>query len=465
VPPRLETGRPSDVTGSYGPEAVAWIRHYLGTELRPWQEYALGRVLDHRADGRLRWRRVILTVSRQSGKSVLARGLCGWRLGAGDVFGEPQAVLQMANVRETAARIWKEAAGALEATAGARVRRGNGQEAIALADGSTWALAAATLDGGVGSSLSLAFVDEAWRIRARVVNDALEPALLAMRSAQLVLVSTAGDGGSELLADARELAITELADPDNATTLLLEWSAPLEAASDDREAWRLASPHWTPDRVEALEHAYRTLTAAGKEASWRSQYLNAWVLSASSWINPASWRAAAREELELPLRPAGTVAVNDAPEGVPVGYTLAVADGDRVKVAGRVFASRRELWHELELLARDRRGLTLLYPHSFEAHVRPIAGVRAVKVGTTEQRAGFSITRSAIADGRLEHDGGTALTEHVLAAVPSTVPDLGTQLSGKASPAPIYLARAMVWAVAHELRPDAARRPMIVAAA
>jgi hypothetical protein len=453
------------VTGSYGPEAVAWIRHYLGTELRPWQEYAIGRALEHRADGRLRWRRVILTVSRQSGKSVLARGLCGWRLGAADVFGEPQAVLQMANVRETAARIWKDAAAALERTAGARVRRGNGQEAIQLADGSAWALASATLDGGVGSSLSLAFVDEAWRIKARVVTEALEPALLATRSPQLVLVSTAGDGGSELLSDARELAIAEMADPEHATTLLLEWSAPVEAASDDREAWRLASPHWTEERVEALEHAYRTLTAAGKESAWRSQYLNAWVLSASSWVNPAAWRAAAREALELPARPAGTVAVNEAPEGAPFGYCLAVADGDRVKVSGRAFPTRRELWAELEELARRRRGLTLLYPASFEAHVRPLPGVLAVKVGTLEQRAGFTITRGAILDGRLEHDGDGLLTEHVLSAVPATIPDVGTQLSARSSPAPIFLARAMVWAVSQELRPDAARRPLIVAAA
>ena len=119
VPPRLETPRPSDVVGSYGAEAAGWIGHYLRDGLRAWQRYALERLLEHRADGSLRWRRVILTVSRRSGKSVLSRGLCGWRVGAADLFGEAQEVVHVANLRATAQRIWTPAARTLEETLGA----------------------------------------------------------------------------------------------------------------------------------------------------------------------------------------------------------------------------------------------------------------------------------------------------------------------------------------------------------
>lgn len=192
-------------------------------------------------------------------------------------------------------------------------------------------------------------------------------------------------------------------------------------------------------------------------------YLNQWVRSASSWVAPSAWSSAAVAELELPRKPAGTVAINDDAAGEGFAFVLAVLDGDRVKVRGRVFGSRRELWRELELLALERRGLTVLYPSSFEAHVAKLSGVELGKVATAEQRSGFGPTRSAIADGRLEHDGDAALTEHVLTAVPLTIPDAGTTLSAKRSPGPIFAARAMVWAVGHELRPDRRRRTFALA--
>ena len=458
VAPRLETPRPEDVTGSYGAESAAWIGRYLGDELRPWQRYALERVLEHRADGSLRWRRVILTVSRQSGKSILSRGLCGWRVGAADVFGELQEVLHVANLRATAQRIWTPAARTLEERAGAVVRRSNGQEAIELADGSAWRLAASTLDGGVGSSVSLAFVDEAWRVSRDVVDGSIAPTMLERVSPQLVLVSTAGDGGSTLLLEDRDAAIGQMSDPDRARILLLEWSAPPEADPDDRDAWRLASPHWTRSRLEALEHAHAT----SSETAWRRNYLNQWVLAARSWVAPAQWANAAELELELP-RTGGTIAINDR-DGEPgaCGYVVAVLEGERVLLSGRAFPSRRALWAALEELVRERSGMTLLYPSSFEKHVKSLRGVAPVKVGTAEQRAGYGPTLSAVIDGRLLHDGDEQLTAQILTATPVTIPDQGTTLSARASPGPIYLARAAVWAVGAELRPDRNGKPLIV---
>jgi hypothetical protein len=460
VPPRLETARPSDVVGSYGAEAAGWIERYLRDDLRPWQRYALERILEHREDGSLRWRRVIITVSRQSGKSILSRGLCGWRVGASDLFGEPQEVLHVANLRTTAQRIWTPAARTLEETLGVTVRRSNGQEAIELVDGSAWRLAASTLDGGVGSSVCLAFVDEAWRVGRDVVDGSIAPTMLERRSPQLVLVSTAGDGGSTLLIEDRDAAIAQLAEPDEARILLLEWSAPPEAYPDDREAWRLASPHWTPGRLEALEHAHAT----SSEADWRRQYLNQWVLAARSWIGAGQWQAAELAELPLDLpEQGGTIAVNDR-DGQPgaCGYVLAILVGDDVVVSGRAFTSRRALWTALEELVAGRRGLSLLYPASFERHVASLRVASSTKVGTLEQRAGYGPTLAAIVDGRLRHDGDEELTRQILTATPVTIPDVGTTLSTRRSPGPIFLARAAVWAIGAELRPGRRRRPRII---
>ena len=285
--------------------------------------------------------------------------------------------------------------------------------------------------------------------------------MLERASPQLVLVSTAGDGGSTLLLEDRDAAIEQLGEPDAARILLLEWSAPPEAYPDDLDAWRMASPHWTPQRLEALQHAHATTPS---EADWRRQYLNQWVLAARSWIAPSQWAEASRPELELPSSPAGTLAINDR-DGAPgaCGYVLAVLDGaGDVLVVGRDFASRRALWAELEELVARRRGLALLFPASFAEHVAKLRGVETIKVGTAEQRAGYGPTLGAIADGRLRHDAGEALTRQILTATPVTVPDVGTTLSAKRSPGPIYLARAAVWAIGFELRPERRRRAMIV---
>ena len=312
----------------------------------------------------------------------------------------------------------------------------------------------------MGSSVSLAFVDEAWRVAREVVDGSIAPTMLERRSPQLVLVSTAGDGGSTLLIEDRDAAIEQLGDPDAARILLLEWSAPQEAYPEDRDAWRSASPHWTPQRLEALEHAYATST----ENEWRRQYLNQWVLAARSWIAAGQWAAAAWPELELPAAPAGTRAVNDR-DGQPgsCGYVLAVAAEEEVLLIGRAFPSRRALWEAVEELTRRRRGLTILYPASFERHVKTL-GVTTVKVGTAEQRAGYGPTLAAVVDGRLRHDSDPELTRQMLTATPVTVPDVGTTLSARKSPGPIYLARAAVWACGYELRPDRRRKPLIVAA-
>jgi hypothetical protein len=294
-----------------------------------------------------------------------------------------------------------------------------------------------------------------------VVDSSIAPTMLERASPQLILVSTAGDGGSTLLLEDRDAAIAQLHDPDAARILLLEWSAPPEAYVDDLEAWRLASPHWTPSRLEALQHAFATTPS---ESDWRRQYLNQWVLAARSWIAPGQWAEAARPELELPAAPAGTIAINDQ-DGSPgaCGYVLAVLDaGGDVLVTGAAFPSRRALWAELEALVARRRGATLLFPPSFAEHVAKLRGAEAIKVGTAEQRAGYGPTLAAIADGRLRHDGGEALTRQILTATPVTVPDVGTTLSAKRSPGPIFLARAAVWAIGFELRPERRRRAMIV---
>ena len=88
APPRFFSSPHPDAVGSlfdtYGVEAA----RLLGVELYPWQAMVLERALEVDGEGRLCWSTVVVSVSRQSGKSVLVAGVgCGagvvWAAGGG----------------------------------------------------------------------------------------------------------------------------------------------------------------------------------------------------------------------------------------------------------------------------------------------------------------------------------------------------------------------------------------------
>jgi hypothetical protein len=468
--PRIATPTPSDVTGSYGAEAEDWAATALGYRLRPWQKYALRRALEHRADGSLRWPNVLLTVSRQSGKTVLIPTVSGWRCSSAELFGEPQKTLSVANVKSTGMIPWWVVARRAELF-GALVRLKAGEERIEWPssdptrpepDG-VWLVQAASKNAGVGHACSLVIVDEAWNVERDVVEAALAPSQLERIDPQLWLVSTAGDGTSELFAEWRSLAIGELSNPDTAETLILEWSAAPDADLDDRAAWRDASPHWNDRRLERLERLYRSTSAS----DFRRQYLNQWVTgSAHSWVSDLAWLRCRDDAREIPARALGAVAIESHVAGEPFGWIHAALEPDTgdVIVRAGICSTRRELWAALEAIAAQHRGVRLLYPEGFRHHVPAIAGLGEItRVTPGDTFAAYAATVTAIRAGGLAHAGQAILTEQVLSAVAYSVSDRGSTLSSRASSGPIYLARAMVWAVGHELRPNLAPRPMIVA--
>jgi phage terminase large subunit-like protein len=83
IPAALESPRSTLVTGSFGYKVVKWAKRRLGLVLDPWQQYALQRALEHDADMQLLARKVLLSVARQNGKSVIVRSLVGWLLDEG----------------------------------------------------------------------------------------------------------------------------------------------------------------------------------------------------------------------------------------------------------------------------------------------------------------------------------------------------------------------------------------------
>ena len=83
---------------------------------------------------------------------------------------------------------------------------------------------------------------------------------------QLLLISTAHRLATSLMLGRRQVALDQLEDGDG--DLLIEWSAPAGADLDDVDAWRQASPHWTPRRQRLIE---QQLAAPLARATWTTR--------------------------------------------------------------------------------------------------------------------------------------------------------------------------------------------------
>jgi len=192
------------------------------------------------------------------------------------------------------ARIWARTLGGKY-----RVSESNGKEVIELVEaGSRWLIAAQ--ESVYGYSVSLAGVDEAWKVRPQVVEEGLEPTMVEREQAQLLLVSTAHRLATSLMLGRRGAALDALETGDG--SLLLEWSAPPGSDLEDVAAWRQASSHWSPRRERTIrQHLEAAQSGTLRDpdepdpvASFRSQWLNQWPATPASMLGNAE-----------PLLPAG----------------------------------------------------------------------------------------------------------------------------------------------------------------
>ena len=404
--PRYMTAPHPDAVGSYGGAALDWLKAEAGIELRWWQRLALVRELEHDADGLLTWLVVLLTTSRQVGKSVLLRGGATWRLHQADLFGEEQTImhtgkdLPVCKEVQRLARQWAKARGY-------PVREQNGNEQITepLSE-SRWMVRGK--ESVYGYAVSNGLVDEAWGVAPGVVEDGIEPTMAERRSPQLVLASTAHRRATSLFPNNRTAALEQLDAP--ASTLLIEWSAPRDAEIDDPLAWRRASPHWSPGRERLLsQRAARVRDGesldpdeADPVESFRSQFLNIWPVRTSSakgspLVDLERWRGL------------------DVTAGAPLRVWVGVADnlgrGAGVVAVADVGAGRYEVdgWtcpdrdaaladaqRTIEVL--DVPGRLVVEPAL--ASVAPLAD----RAAPADVRYGLPLLRELVESGRLVHD-------------------------------------------------------------
>lgn len=332
--PRLWTRPLRELTPetSHGFHVIEFAFVWLGITLRPWQKWLLIHALELTPDGRYRFRKVIIIVGRQNGKTKLIEVLALWWLFVdSDSFPEHVPadeflVLGTAQDKDTAKKVWRKvlrrcnpnvqkwpsrfSPAEREAIVPALVAQAmppyetNGSEAITLKNGAQYQIAASTSGGGRGDSISRAVMDELREQRNWEGWAALSKTLNGTFNSQLWAISSAGDARSVVLKDLRDAAVAALKEWDEYVTAgllsaeeyanghdtsigLFEWSAPEGCPLDDADAYLQANP--------SIGHGYEVeallsdLESGEPESVTRTEVMCQWVESTIEPFMDPKW--------------------------------------------------------------------------------------------------------------------------------------------------------------------------------
>jgi phage terminase large subunit-like protein len=251
------------------------IAKIIGEELLPWQEFVLKDMLT--VDKQNLWIRksCLLLISRQNGKTFLARMLILAHL----LKWDSKNVLIMSSNRSMALETFRQVASALENNDHLKgfvkqIRYANGTESIEMLSGARLDVVAATRDGSRGRSAEFLYLDELREISEEGYR-AATPTTRARPNSQTLFTSNAGDAFSTVLNDLRERAI----DYPPKSFGFYEYSAPQYCNINDRAAWAMANPSlgYTISE-EAIEEAIATSPIENT----RTETLCQWIDSLSS---------------------------------------------------------------------------------------------------------------------------------------------------------------------------------------
>jgi len=328
--PRWSTRRRPE-RPTYGPY---WgkVAAALGQPYMPWQQLVadIAGEVDHQ--GRLCYRKVVVTVPRQSGKTTLILSVVAGRAEAGPRFGGRQHMVYAAQTREDARRKWLEeyvpVLEAAKATRGRFKKRiANGSEKLTFwSSGSTFGPIATKDTSGHGQVLDFGCLDETFAQQSDSVEMAWEPATVTRPMAQLWFPSTAGDSSSTYFRAMCDAGIKATQDDRGTGIAYIEYSAPPDCDPYDEMVWRQTMP--ALGLTQPIE-AIRSIAYGGmKLTTWKRAFLNIWVDKVSADVLTADkWRQICDATTVRKTRPVLTIDVSADRKNATIAMGAATPDG------------------------------------------------------------------------------------------------------------------------------------------
>lgn len=274
---------------------------HAGTKLRlrGWQHDALRAIYATDGEGRRMVRTAVASMGRKSGKTTFAAALALCHLAGPEARPRGQIVSAAAD-RGQAAIIYAELRAMVLADKDLRERvvfRDYNKTVEDVATGSTFAALSADHRKAHGLSPIVAIADEVAQWRGRELLDALRTGQGAHAEPLMLVISTRSpDPGSpleELIRYASDVAADAITDPHFAAFV---HSAPLDMDPFSEEAWRVANPDMTPERLADIQNlAAQAQRLPSLVPAFRAFVLNQPTELDQRFISPSDWDACATE--------------------------------------------------------------------------------------------------------------------------------------------------------------------------
>jgi len=321
---------------TYGPYWGRWAAA-MKKPYMPWQQYIadVAGEVDH--NGRLCYKKIIITVPRQSGKTTLILSVVVGRAEAkGDEFGGRQLMYYTAQTREKAReKLLQEYIPEIEACRALKGRYqkriANGSEGVKFySSNSSFTLTALKQDSGHGSVLDFGCLDEAMSQEDdTVVGGAWEPATITRPMSQIWIPSTAGHSGSTYFRGVVDDARLAAERDSGYGTAYIEFSADEKAPGfdpyDEALWWRVMPALGFTQSIESV----RGIAHGGmKLPTWKRAHLNIWVQNElPSVLDVDKWGVCRKPETKRETRPVITVDVSASRKYTSITMGAAAADG------------------------------------------------------------------------------------------------------------------------------------------
>lgn len=404
----------------------------------PWQRLVADVACEYNPDtGRFYYREVVLTVPRQSGKTTLILAKCTHRC----LAWPRQVVRYAAQTRNDSRAKWED--DYLEGLEHSpfhgkfRARKTNGNEAIIWhSTRSRFGIMSTTVKAGHGATLDEGYIDEAFAQVDNRMEQAMKPAMVTRRNAQVWVVSTAGTEDSLYLRSKVDRGRAAIESGLDHGICYFEWSAAEEREDyGNPELWRETMPalHWPDCPDDCRDHTVFEEAIASDFRSmdlneFRRAYLNQWCAKETHEpiIDPAVWDSLEdRKGFKDPV--AFGIAINPERTTCSIGASGERGDGrlgvevvDSKPGTGWVAERCLELQEKHKSLGFwiDKRSAANSLVEALQA-----AGVETFDITTTDYAAACGRWYDAATEDNLRHRGDARLTVAMLNATKRDVGD------------------------------------------
>lgn len=424
---------------SYGFDVCWFASEVLGEPLDPWQRHAVIHGGELLLDGKPRFKKLLIIVARQQGKTHLCRVLTLYWLfiERHKLILTTSTSLGMAKESWTSVVSYAESNEVLAAELPKdAVRKAAGEECLTTIHGSRYRIAASNRRGGRGMSLDRLVVDELREHDDWDAWNAVMPTLNARPFGQAVAITNMGDDSSVVLnslrADALHFIETGKGDKRFG---LLEWSAPEDSDPEDPQALAYSNPNLgiRAELEDLLADAGRAVRNGGEElAGFKTEIMCLRVKMMNPAIDPSRWAKCLAPGDLAGVRERVALAVDVSRDQLHATAALAAVLPD-----GRVRVELVEAWDGLGCADKMRKALPALLakvkPRTFGW--LPSGPAAAVAAGLSSKKrvgwppAGCTVEEirgdvsavcmgfeSQVSAGMLLHSGDLLLNAHVGAA-------------------------------------------------